>query len=272
MRRTSSAAVAGMVAGRSAATPRAGTSLSRDAASSRNYANLGNPCSNSNSRVLFVRSALVTSSSAAVKRFLALKPCLGSLLSLNERSPHARRGWSALETPAGRYQVIRGPRPKSKEWPKAHQNFHGGVLRSGTSFRGAATQAIWASTAASSQTMAPWAVWHPTKSRRSCGQRTLASGAVASALDALGESESAIAKGLAAALQRSSSEAVGSPIRRVSSLHQALPEQVVPSGGRTRRRTRSCKFGTGGKDPPRDDSCSRGSHSCHHSERVRRPC
>ena len=33
-----------------------------------------------------------------------------------------RRGWSASETPAGWYQVIRGPRPKSEEWPRAHQN------------------------------------------------------------------------------------------------------------------------------------------------------
>ena len=53
------------------------------------------------------------------------------------------------------------------------------TLAVATSFGGTATQ-VWASTAASSPTMAPWTVrWHPTKSRRSGGQRTVASGAVA---------------------------------------------------------------------------------------------
>ena len=33
-----------------------------------------------------------------------------------------RRGWSALETPASLYQVIRGPRPKSEDLPRAHQH------------------------------------------------------------------------------------------------------------------------------------------------------
>ena len=30
----------------------------------------------------------------------------------------ARKGWSSLETPAGWYQVIRGPRPKAVQWPR----------------------------------------------------------------------------------------------------------------------------------------------------------
>ena len=122
-----------------------------------------------------------------------------------------------------------------------------------TSFGGTATQAIWASTAASSQTMAPWAVWwFPTKSRRSCGQRTVASGAVAECTGCSGRVRVCSRKGIgccaAASPACSSSEAVGSPIRRVSSLHQAFPE------------------------PPRDDPCNRVSHSCHHSEWARRPC
>ena len=29
-----------------------------------------------------------------------------------------RKGWSSLETPAGWYQVIRGPRPKAVQWPR----------------------------------------------------------------------------------------------------------------------------------------------------------
>ena len=29
-----------------------------------------------------------------------------------------RRGWSAVSTPAGWYEVIRAPRPPSVQWPK----------------------------------------------------------------------------------------------------------------------------------------------------------
>ena len=29
-----------------------------------------------------------------------------------------RKGWSAIQTPAGLYQVLRGPRPKLEEWPQ----------------------------------------------------------------------------------------------------------------------------------------------------------
>ena len=141
-----------------------------------------------------------------------------------------RRGWSALETPASWYQVIRGPRPKSE-----------------------------ASTAASSPTMAPWAVrWHPTKSRRNGGQRTVASGAVAECTGFFGRvrvcSCERLGCSVAASSARSSSTAIGSAIRRVSGFHQAFPKQVVPSGARTHRRTRSSGRGIGtvGKDPPRD--------------------
>ena len=44
---------------------------------------------------------------------------------------------------------------------------------------------------------------------------------------------------VAASSARSSNTAIGSAIRRVSGLHQAFPEQVVPFGARTHRRTRS---------------------------------
>ena len=34
-----------------------------------------------------------------------------------------RKGWTSFPTPSGWYEVIRGPRPKSEEWPR-HQQWH----------------------------------------------------------------------------------------------------------------------------------------------------
>ena len=34
------------------------------------------------------------------------------------RIPMVRRGWSAIPAPSGWYEIIRGPRPPSVQWPK----------------------------------------------------------------------------------------------------------------------------------------------------------
>ena len=106
-----------------------------------------------------------------------------------------RRGWSG-------YQVIRCPHPKSEDWRRAHKI---SWWRSAHWQWPPATQ-VRASTAASSPTMARWAVrLYPTKSRRSGGQCKVASGAVA-------EWESAIAEGLVAALQQAQREVQTRPL------------------------------------------------------------
>ena len=49
-----------------------------------------------------------------------------------------RRGWRAVETPAGWYEVIRGPRPSSVKWPVAQAKQ---VAPRGGRWRGARTVA-----------------------------------------------------------------------------------------------------------------------------------
>ena len=50
--------------------------------------------------------------------FSVLKSCGFSFCILTRRSVMPRKGWSAMETPAGWYQVLRDPRPKLEEWPQ----------------------------------------------------------------------------------------------------------------------------------------------------------
>ena len=102
-----------------------------------------------------------------------------------------------------------------------------------TSFGGTTTQAILASTATSSQTMAPWAVWRcASESRRSCGQCAVSSGAVAECIGCSGRvgvcSRKGIGCGAAAGSACSSSEAVGSPVRRVRRDSSSVPRSGCP--------------------------------------------
>ena len=159
------------------------------------------------------------SSHFLLKIRLASADCevFGSLFfPLVRRRSMSRRGWSALETPASWYQVIRGPRPKPEEWSRAHQN--------SSWWRSAQWQWPPVSEERQSKQSLPRPLQVPRRWHRgqSGGTRQNPDDVVAnaqsraerlqSALDALGESESAVAKGLVAALQQAQRAAQAKPL------------------------------------------------------------
>ena len=103
-----------------------------------------------------------------------------------------RKGWTSFPTPSGWFEVIRGPRPKSEEWPR-HQQWHSW------------SKGWWPAVSEASKPRVQRRWQRSTVPRASPDEVKAAARSrierLQSALDALGETESAEARGLQAALK-----------------------------------------------------------------------
>ena len=131
-----------------------------------------------------------------------------------------RRGWSAIPAPAGWYEIIRGPRPPSVQWPKkgkgkGNQDDVGVQHRGGAGIPGSGARV-------------PGGRWNRGDSQRSAKIRSLAG-----ALAALGPEDSSAKTELEGALKRAKAQEgaptrfdpdarVGAARERVARLEQAI--------------------------------------------------
>ena len=72
------------------------------------------------SRTTCLRPAISCSKSSLLQREVSvLFACFSTLLLPVSRGLMPRKGWSQLDVPSGWVQIIRGPRPRSVQWPRA---------------------------------------------------------------------------------------------------------------------------------------------------------
>ena len=140
-----------------------------------------------------------------------------------------RKGWSSLETPAGWYQVIRGPRPKlapEQQWRPSPSSWW---------------QYGWQRDAPKQKTQTFQRRWQRTKSGQDPEEVRVAARVrverLENALAALGETESTVARGLTSALKEARRAAQGSAggcaNHQMPSVHPAFPEPSPPNGAGT---------------------------------------
>ena len=114
-----------------------------------------------------------------------------------------RKGWTSFPTPHGFFEVIRGPRPKSEEWPR-HQQWHSW------------SKGWWPAVSEASKPRVQRRWQRGTAPRASPDEVKAAARSrierLQSALDALGETESAEARGLQAALKGAERSAKERPL------------------------------------------------------------
>ena len=114
-----------------------------------------------------------------------------------------RKGWTSFPTPHGWFEVIRGPRPKSEEWPR-HQQWHSW------------SKGWWPAVSEASKPRVQRRWQRGTAPRASPDEVKAAARSrierLQSALDALGETESVEDRGLQAALKGAERSAKERPL------------------------------------------------------------